>query len=97
MTVTIKFHMDLVVKVRLVFDESWYDIATNPVTQAPDLLKLTPTAWSQVTDSENEHLNFQVNSSWGGTKDIQNCDKPINFFYLFTIFMEIDKRTKINM
>ena len=35
------------------FDDSSYDIATNPVTQAPDLGKLTQTQWSQITGSEN--------------------------------------------
>ena len=64
------------------FDDSLYDIATNPVTQAPDLVKLTQTPWSQVTESENGHLDFQFDSSVSGTKHIQNCDKPIDFFYL---------------
>ena len=57
-----------------------YDIATNPVTQAPDLGKLTQTPLSQVTESENRHLDFQFDSSVSGTKDIQNCDKPIHIF-----------------
>ena len=64
------------------FDDSLYDIATNPVTQAPDLVKLTQTPWSQVTESENGHLDFQFDSSVSGKKHIQNCDKPIDFFYL---------------
>ena len=62
--------------------DSLYDIATNPVTQAPELVKLTQTPWSQVTESENGHLDFQFDSSVSGTKHIQNCDKPIDFFYL---------------
>ena len=33
------------------FDKSSCDIATNPVTQVPDLGKLTRTPWSQVTKS----------------------------------------------
>ena len=28
------------------FDDSFYDIATNPVIQAPNLVKLTQTPWS---------------------------------------------------
>ena len=32
-------------------DDSSCDIATNPVTQVPDLGKLTRTPWSQVTKS----------------------------------------------
>ena len=32
------------------FDNLSYDTATNPVTQAPDLGKLTQTPWYQVTD-----------------------------------------------
>ena len=52
-------------------DDSSYDIATNPVTQAPDLVKQTQTPWSQVTESENGHLDFQFDSSVSGTKHIQ--------------------------
>ena len=37
------------------FDNFSYDTATNPVTQAPDLGKLTQTPWYQVTESENGH------------------------------------------
>ena len=37
------------------FDHSSHDIATNLVTQAPDLGRLTQTPWSQVTESENGH------------------------------------------
>ena len=40
------------------------------------------TAWSQVNESENGHLDFQSNSSISGTKHIQNCDKPTDSFYL---------------
>ena len=29
------------------FDDSLYDIAINPVMQAPDLVKLTQTSWSK--------------------------------------------------
>ena len=64
------------------FDDLSYDIANNPVAQAPDLVKLTQTPWSQVTESENGHLDFQFDSLVSGTKDVQNCDKPIDFFYL---------------
>ena len=63
------------------FDDSSYDIATNTVTQAPDLVKLTQTPWCQVTESENGHLDFQFDSSVSATKHIQNCDKPIDFFF----------------
>ena len=44
--------------------------------------KLTQTQWSQVTEWENGHLDFQFNSSVSGTKHIQNCDTPTDFFYL---------------
>ena len=64
------------------FDDLSYDIANNPVAQAPDLVKLTQTPWSQVTESENGHLDFQFEDSVSGTKHIENCDKPIDFFYL---------------
>ena len=49
--------------------------------EAPDLGKLTQTLCSQVTESENGHLDFQFDSSVSGTKDIQNYNKPIDFFY----------------
>ena len=65
------------------FDDSSYDIATNLVTQTPDLGKLTQTSWSQVTESENGHVDFQLVSLVSGTKHIQNCDKPTDLFYLF--------------
>ena len=64
------------------FDDSSHYIATNPVTQAPDQGKLAQTPWSQVTESENWHLDFQFDSSVSGTKDIQNCGKPIDFLHL---------------
>ena len=64
------------------FDESSYVIPTNPITQAPNLGKLTQTPWSQVTKSENGNLDFQFDSSASGAKHIPNCDKPIDLFYL---------------
>ena len=42
------------------FDDSSYDIATNPVTQAPDPVKLTQTPWSQVTRVREWTLRFSV-------------------------------------
>ena len=51
MTVTDQFHMNLVVKVRLILTIC-HDIATNPFTQEPGLGKLTRTRWSQVTESD---------------------------------------------
>ena len=69
------------------FDELSYDIATNPVAQAPGLVKLTQTPWSQVTESENGHLDFQFDSSLSSTKHIQNCDKPIDFFYFYSPYL----------
>ena len=56
--------------------------------------KLTQTPWSQVTEWENGHLDFQLNSSVSGTKHIQNCDTPTDFFcllyspYLWNLIME---------
>ena len=44
------------------FDNLSYGIATNPVKQEPGLGKLTQTSWSQVTESENAHLDFQFSS-----------------------------------
>ena len=64
------------------FDEFSHGIATNLFTQAPDLGRLTQTPWSQFTESENGHLDFQFDSSVSSTKHMQNCDKPIDFFYL---------------
>lgn len=58
-----------------------YNIATNPVIQPHDPGKLTLTPWYQVTDSEDGHLDFMFDSSVGSTKDMQNCDKPIDFIY----------------
>ena len=37
-----------------------YDIATNLVTQAPDLGKLTQAPWSQVTESGKWTLRFSI-------------------------------------
>ena len=65
MTVTDQFHMDLVVKVRLILTIG-HMTASNPVTQAPGLGKLTQTPWSQVSESENGHLNFQFDSLVSG-------------------------------
>ena len=48
------------------FDDSSHDMATNPVTQAPGLGKLTQTPWSQVSESENGHLDFQFDSLVSG-------------------------------
>ena len=64
------------------FDDSSYEIATNSVTQATDLGKLTQTPWPQVTESQNGHLDFQFDSSVSGTKHMQNCGKPTDFCYL---------------
>ena len=63
-----------------------YDIATNPVTQAPDLGKSTQTPWFQVNEAENGHLDFQFDSSVSVTKHIQNYELTsficrIDFFY----------------
>ena len=65
MTVTDQFHMDLVVKVRLILTIG-HMTANNPVTQAPGLGKLTQTPWSQVSESENGHLDFQFDSLVSG-------------------------------
>ena len=65
MTVTDQFHMDLVVKVRLILTIG-HMTASNPVTQAPGLGKLTQTPWSQVSESENGHLDFQFDSLVSG-------------------------------
>ena len=68
------------------------------ITQAPDLGK--PSQTPCLKFSENRHLGFQFDSSVRlvrGTKDIQNCDKPIDYFNFFTIFMQIDTRTQKNM
>ena len=65
MTVTDQFHMDLVVKVRLILTIG-HMTANNPVTQAPGLGKLTQTPWSQVTESKNGYLDFQFDSLVSG-------------------------------
>ena len=64
------------------FDDLSRGIAINLFTEVPDLGRLTQTPWSQVTESENGHLDFQFDSSVSSTKHMQNCDKPIDFFYL---------------
>ena len=52
MTVTAKFScVSLSCESDTDLDDSSCDIATNPVTQVPDLGKLTRTPWSQVTKS----------------------------------------------
>ena len=48
------------------FDDSSHDIETNPVAQAPVLRKLIQTPWSQVTESENGHLDFHFDSLLSG-------------------------------
>ena len=57
MTVIVQFLMDLVVVKVILILMIPYMTATNPVTQAPDLVKLTQTSWSQVTESENGHFD----------------------------------------
>ena len=62
-------------------DES-YNIAIDKVDQAPDLSDVDTIPWSKLTENEDGHFDVDFDNSTSDTKRINDCKKPIDFFYL---------------
>ena len=66
------------------FWNSGYDIAINPVNQAPptDDADENGSVWTLLVLNESGNFDFQVDGSECGTKHISNAKAPKDFFYL---------------
>ena len=63
-------------------NNSSYNVAIQPVDQAPDLSDVDIIPWSKVMEEENGHFEVDFDTTTSGTKHINSCNKPIDFFYL---------------
>ena len=63
-------------------NNSSYNVAIQPVNQAPDLSVVDIIPWSKVMEEENGHFEVDFDTTTSGTKHINSCNKPIDFFYL---------------
>ena len=59
-----------------------YDVAINPVNQAPptDDEDENNSVWTFLVLNESDDLDFQFDGSECGTKHIGNAKKPVDFF-----------------
>ena len=63
------------------YNNSTYEIAVNPVQNAPDLSNANE-PWPHVSEEEQGDFNFQFDDSICGTKHISGCEAPREFFNL---------------
>ena len=63
-------------------NNSSYNVAIQPVNQAPDLSDVDIIPWSKVMEEENRHFEVDFDTTTCGTEHINSCNKPIDFFYL---------------
>ena len=63
-------------------NDSCYNVAVQPVDQAPDLSDADIIPWSKVMEGENGHFEVDFDTTTSGTKHINSCNKPTDFFYL---------------
>ena len=63
-------------------NNSSYNVAIQPVNQAPDLSDVDIIPWSKVMEEENGHFEVDFDTTTSGTKHINSCNKPTDFFYL---------------
>ena len=63
-------------------NNSSYNVAIQPVDQAPDLSDVDIIPWSKVMERENGHFEVDFDTTTSGTKHINSYNKPIDFFYL---------------
>ena len=63
-------------------DNSSYNVAIQSVNQAPDLSVVDIIPWSKVMEEENGRFEVDFDTTTSGTKHINFCKKPIDFFYL---------------
>ena len=63
-------------------NNSSYNIAIQLVDQPPDLSDVDIIPWSKVMKEENGHFEVDFDTTTNGTKHINSCNKPIDFFYL---------------
>ena len=63
-------------------NDSSYNVAIQPVDQAPDLSDVNIIPWSKVMEEENAHFEVDFDITTNGTKHINSCNEPIDFFYL---------------
>ena len=63
-------------------NNSSYNVAIQPVDQAPDLSDVDIIPWSKAMEEENGHFEVDFDTTTSGTKHINSCNKPTNFCYL---------------
>ena len=73
---------DLDSDTELDINNSSYNVAIQPVDQAPDLSDADIIPWSKVMEEENGHFEVDFDTTTSGTKHINSCNEPIDFFYL---------------
>ena len=68
-------------------NNSSYNVAIQPVDQAPDLSDVDIIPWSKAMEEENGHFEVDFDTTTSGTKHINSCNKPIVFspFVLKTV------------
>ena len=57
-------------------NNSSYNLAIQPVDQAPDLPDVDIIPWSKVIEEENGHFEVDFHTTTSGTKHINSCNKP---------------------
>ena len=73
---------DLDSDTELDINNSSYNVAIQPVDQAPDLSDADIIPWSKVMEEEDWHFEVDFDTTTSGTKHINSCNEPIDFFYL---------------
>ena len=65
-------------------NDSSFNVAIQPVDQAPDLSDADIIPWSKVMEEENGQFEVDFDTTTSGTKHINSCNKPIDFFIFCT-------------
>ena len=65
-------------------NNSSYNVAIQPVDQAPDLSDVDIIPWSKVLEEENGHFEVDFDTTTSSIKHINCCNKLIDFFIFCT-------------
>ena len=65
-------------------NNSSYNVAIQPVNQAPDLSDVDIIPWSKVMEEENGHFEVDFDTTTSGIKNINSCNEPTDFFIFCT-------------
>ena len=65
-------------------NDSSYNVAIQPVDQAPDLSGADIIPWSKVMEEENTHFEVDFDTTTSGITHLNSCSEPIDFFVFCT-------------